>query len=166
MGRLFLLFVGVSLVELYLLLRVGAVIGPLGTLALILVTGAVGAALARREGLRVLHRLRQDMEAGRLPTDAAMDGVCVLVAGALLITPGVLTDLLGFGLLTAPFRAVLKAAIRRRLGSAVRSGHVSVHTVDFGPPPGARRPEAFDALGRGPVIDVTPIRRGGEPEEG
>ena len=96
MGRLLFLFVLIPAVELVLLIKIGAAIGALETIALIVITGTVGATLARAQGLSVLHRVQAETAAGRVPTASLLDGVIILVAGALLITPGVLTDIVGF----------------------------------------------------------------------
>ena len=117
--RLLLLFTLVPLVELYLLIRIGGVIGVVPTIAIVVVTGTLGAALARRQGLGVLRRLQEDLAGGRLPTDALMDGLLILVAGAMLLTPGLITDAAGFLLLVPAGRKVvrraLSAAFARRL---------------------------------------------------
>ena len=117
--RLLLLFTFVPLVELYLLIRIGRVIGVVPTIAIVVVTGTLGAALARRQGLGVLRRLQEDLAGGRLPTDALMDGLLILVAGAMLLTPGLITDAAGFLLLVPAGRKVvrraLSAAFARRL---------------------------------------------------
>ena len=96
MGRLLLLFVLVPALELVLLIELGQRIGTLPTLGLIVLTGVVGASLARSQGLRVLQELQRETEAGRLPAEPLVDGALILVAGALLVTPGVLTDAFGF----------------------------------------------------------------------
>ena len=88
MGILLLLFILVPAIELALLLEVGSHLGTLPTLGLIAVTGVVGASLARRQGLAVLRRAQDQMARGELPAGSLADGVMILVAGALLITPG------------------------------------------------------------------------------
>lgn len=86
-----------------------------GTIAIILLTGFVGAALAKHQGWRTWQRLQDEMRQGKPPADALLDGVMILVAGALMITPGVLTDFVGFALLFPPARNLLKARLRKRL---------------------------------------------------
>jgi UPF0716 protein FxsA len=150
MSRLLLLFIAVPAVELALLIELGRQIGTLGTLAIIVVTGAVGAALARQQGLRVLRDLQSEMGAGSLPADALIDGAIILLAGALLITPGILTDVFGFLCLVPATRALGRRALRRRFERAIREGKVVMATnfdAGFAGP---------SAQGRGPVIDVTP----------
>jgi UPF0716 protein FxsA len=116
------LFVGVPLVELALLIEVGRRIGTLTTIALIVLTGVLGAALARHQGLGVLRHMRNELRAGRLPAGSLADGVMILVAAALLVTPGILTDAAGFLCLVPAFRRAVKAAAWRRLERAVRRG--------------------------------------------
>jgi len=120
--RLLLLFTVVPLIELYLLIKIGGVIGVVPTIAIVIGTGVLGAWLARWQGLAVLRRISEEMAAGRLPTDALIDGLLILVAAAVLLTPGLLTDSLGFVLLVPASRAVVRkvvaAAIARRVPEA------------------------------------------------
>ena len=126
MGKLLLLFVVVPAVELVLLIELGARIGSLATLALIVVTGIVGASLARWQGLGVLRQMQAETARGQLPTGSIFDGVVILIAGALLITPGILTDAVGFACLIPGTRRLMKSYLRRRIEHAVREGHVHV----------------------------------------
>ena len=150
MGKLLLLFIAVPAVELMLLIEAGKRIGTLETLALIVVTGIVGASLARREGLRVLTRVREQLNTGAVPGDALVDALMILVAGALLITPGILTDAFGFLCLIPAFRQQAKRYLRRRFEQAVASGHVHVNM--HGPGMGSN---AYDDP-EPTIIDVTP----------
>ncbi|MBN1908490.1 MAG: FxsA family protein [Pirellulales bacterium] len=117
--RLFLLFTLVPLAELTILLWIAHRTGWLFTLALVIVTGVVGASLARREGLRCWQGARQRLAQGEMPTDSLLDGLMILLAGALLITPGVLTDLFGFSLLLPPARRVFRRWLSTRLKARV-----------------------------------------------
>ncbi|MCH2170768.1 FxsA family protein [Myxococcota bacterium] len=128
MSRLVALFVLVPMLELALLIEVGRIVGTLGTLALIFCTGIGGATLARRQGLRTLGQIQRDLQGGRLPGDALIDGALILLAGALLVTPGVLTDLFGFACLIPGTRDRLKEAVRKRLDREVQSGRIHVNT--------------------------------------
>jgi UPF0716 protein FxsA len=118
--RLIALLIFVPLVELALLLWMAQYVGWLWTLALVIVTGTVGAWLVRWQGFRILWRVREDLTAGRLPTDGLIDGVLVLAAGLLLLTPGVLTDLAGFSLLIPPCRRFVRWRLRRMVQSRFR----------------------------------------------
>ncbi len=104
-GGLVLLFLLVPAAELLLLIYLGKIMGFWPTAALILSTGVLGAWLARREGFRVLGRIQREMEQGRMPAKELFEGLMVLVAGAFLLTPGLLTDISGFLLLIPPLRA-------------------------------------------------------------
>ncbi len=114
LGRLLLLFTVVPLVELVLLLNIAGKTSPQFTLGLVLATGVAGAALARHEGLRCWRRVHEKMAAGEFPGDPLLDALMILVAGALLVTPGVLTDLVGFALLLPMFRRIVKRRLKDR----------------------------------------------------
>lgn len=139
--KLLLLFTIVPIVELALLLEIGRRLGTLPTLALIVVTGFAGALLAKRQGLGVVRRVRSEMAAGQMPGAAIVDGVIILVAGALLITPGVLTDVFGFLCLVPATRRLMRVWLWRALSRAVRQGatRIDVH-FGPGPPPDAQPP--------------------------
>lgn len=103
---LLLLFIVVPFTELALLLKLAEVTGVLHTLLLVIVTGLIGTWLTRSQGLQTYRKLQEALSAGKMPTDPLIDGVLILIAGALLLTPGILTDLFGFSLLipfTRPF---------------------------------------------------------------
>ncbi len=121
--RLLLLLTIVPLVELMILLRIAEWVSWQTTIMLIVITGVVGAWLARREGIKALARIRDDLAAGVVPTNAVVDGALILAAGLVLVTPGLLTDLCGFALLIPPFRRW----VRRRLAEAFKKRMVIVH---------------------------------------
>ncbi len=104
---LILLFIAIPLIELYLLLVVGDWIGAWPTVGLVIVTGVIGATLARMQGLKVFGDIQFDLSVGNVPTDNLLSGALVLAAGLLLITPGLLTDVAGF--------AMLVPSVRRRI---------------------------------------------------
>lgn len=134
MFRLAVLFLVVPLVELALLIQIGERVGLLPTIALVVVTGVVGGLLARHQGLSTWRKFNNRLAGGKLPGQELADGVIILVAGALLITPGLLTDLAGLcGLL--PFtRRPLQQIIMRRLTTSV--GGFSAMVFDQGKPSG------------------------------
>jgi UPF0716 protein FxsA len=133
MLRLLLLFTLVPAIELALLIEVGRRIGTLPTLGLILLTGVVGATLARYQGIAVLRRMQAELAEGRLPAASLLDGVIILIAAALLVTPGILTDAVGFALLVPLTRAGIRRLMRRWLERALREGRANV-VISFGPP--------------------------------
>lgn len=114
-GILGLAFLVVPFVELFILLRVGSSIGAVNTIVLLVVVSVVGAALVKREGFAVLRAAQARMAAGSVPGRELIDGVMILFAGALLLTPGFLTDLLGILLLLPPTRAVLRRSVTASL---------------------------------------------------
>ena len=123
-GRLFLLFTIIPLIELYLLIKVGSIIGALNTILLIIGTGMLGAYLAKLEGLRTLKQIQQNLNQGIMPAEELLDGVIILVAGLMLITPGILTDVAGFLLLIPQTRFAFKRWLRRRFDHMVAAGNV------------------------------------------
>ncbi len=132
LSRLFLLFVVVPVVELMLLIQVGQWIGLLPTLLIVLGTGAAGAALARREGLRTLMAIQTEMAAGRMPGSSLLDGAAILIGGAFLLTPGILTDLVGFSLLMPVTRGWMKRRMAKFIERQVQNGGMNVRVVGFG----------------------------------
>lgn len=167
-GRLFLLFTLVPLLELALLIRIGEWLGVVPTVTLVLVTGVVGAGLARREGVRTWGRVQDELAAGRVPGGELLHALMVVVAGAFLVTPGVLTDVAGLGLLVRPLRELVIGRLRRSLERRVEEGTVRV----FGTGSLGRDPRGSDARERAgePKAPEGPdgwYRRGsGEEEDG
>lgn len=123
--RLFLLFTLVPLVELMLLIRIGGLIGLLPTLTLVVMTGAAGAWLARAEGLRSWIAVQTELARGRIPGEELVHGVLVLIAGIVLVTPGVLTDIAGLILLVRPIRRSLIGRLRDRITRQLEEGAVA-----------------------------------------
>lgn len=113
--KLFLLFTAVPLLELALLIRVGQEIGVFNTLAIVVITGAAGAWLARAEGLGVLRRIRESIHAGLPPSTELIDGALILAGGILLLTPGLVTDAAGLLCLIPPTRRVLRGWVVQRI---------------------------------------------------
>ncbi|MDX1531555.1 MAG: FxsA family protein [Rhodothermales bacterium] len=141
-GRLLLLFTAVPVVELVLLVWLGEQIGFWPTVALIIGTALVGTTLAHREGLAAWHRFQQRLQSGGLPGKELTDGLIILVAGALLLTPGVLTDVVGLLGLLPPTRALLRRALSKRLQRGLLGG--DVHVASFGGPPPPPAPDVVD----------------------
>lgn len=105
----------VPLVELALLLEVGRHIGTWRTVALVVITGMVGAVVSSREGTAVFARIRGEVMHGQIPSGTLLEAGLVVAGGLLLLTPGLLTDVLGFACLLPPSRLTLKAWILRRV---------------------------------------------------
>lgn len=124
LGYLLLLFILVPALEILVLLQASEAIGLLPTFGVVILTGVAGAYLARQQGLGVLRRINADMREGRAPTGRLLDAAMILIGGVLLLTPGFLTDALGFLLLLPPTRAVFKRLARRWLERQIESGYI------------------------------------------
>lgn len=143
---LVLLFVLVPLLELGILIEVGSRIGALATIALCLSTAALGGALVRAQGAAVLRTLRRQLDLGRLPVAEAFHGICLLLAGLMLLTPGFVTDTIGFLLLVPQVRSRIYETLRQRIAVEVAGGppgrpqprviEVEYEEIDDEPPPG------------------------------
>ena len=107
-----LLFVVTPLVELAILIYLGTLIGALNTILIVVITGLLGAFLARKQGLATLSRIRNSIEQGILPSGELFQAVLILIGGLLLLTPGLITDLIGFALLIPQTRNVVTRWLR------------------------------------------------------
>lgn len=136
LGRLFLLFTAVPLLELWLLMHVSAVVGLPATIAMVLSTGMLGAALARREGTRALSSWQESLARGEAPKEGIAAGLLILVGGIFLVTPGVLTDAAGLALLLPPVRRALANVLVKRVGQGVQFQQFPASP--FGGPHGTR----------------------------
>lgn len=119
-----LLFVAVPFAELFVILQVGQSVGALNTIGLLVLVSVVGAWLVKREGFGVLRRAQAQLDAGRVPATELIDGVLIMFAGALLLTPGFLTDCVAILLLLPPVRVALRAYARRRLAHRIVVGRI------------------------------------------
>lgn len=126
-ARLLLAFIAIPFIELVLLLRMAEATSWSITLIIVVVTGLIGSFLARREGLAAIRRFQVALAEGRMPGREIQDGLMIAFAAALLLTPGLLTDGLGFALLTPPGRKFIGEMLRRRY-----AGKFQVHTNGFG----------------------------------
>ncbi len=140
LGILILLFCVVPFVELYLLFALSGEIGAGWTLMIVVSTGVVGASLARMQGFQVLQKIQTELSGQRMPTISLVDAAMILVAGALLLTPGILTDLFGFSLLIPPIRAVYRRGLIWYFRRHVRVEVVGTHSQQ--PRPGDQIIEA------------------------
>jgi len=141
-GVLLLLFLVVPIVELAVIVQVGQAIGTLPTIGLLVVMSVVGAWLMKREGLGVLRRAQRQVREGRVPSREVADGFLIVLGGALMLTPGFVSDIVGMALLLPPVRAVIRPALLARL-------QVMALGAAFGAGGGGRR-----GGGRSGAIDV------------
>ena len=125
-AKLLLLFTLGPLVELYLLLELGRRVGPGPTVILVLATGFFGVFLARAQGFLVLRRIIEDLRCGEMPGDELLNGVMVLIGGAFLLTPGLISDTVGFLLLIPATRNRVKKVVLRKLKRALDEGTLRI----------------------------------------
>jgi UPF0716 protein FxsA len=119
LALLVLVFLVMPLIELAVIIKIGAAIGVLDTVGLLVLSSIVGGWLMKREGLGVLRRMQAAVNAGRVPGKELADGALILLGGALMVAPGFVTDILGMLLLLPPVRAVVRAVVRRRIAARV-----------------------------------------------
>ncbi len=110
--RLLAVFIVIPLIELIILVKVGSYIGLWPTILIVVLTGIVGAALARYQGFIIINKIRSDVSSGRVPARELIDGLLVLIGGIVLLTPGFITDICGFFLLIPFTRNLIKGFVR------------------------------------------------------
>lgn len=120
--KLFLAFTAIPFIEIYLLIKVGSFIGAFNTVVIVILTGLLGAWLARLEGIRTMTRVRESLDRGELPAEEMLDGMLIFMAGAVLLTPGFITDLAGLGILIPKTRYWFKRWLRKRFDEWLSRG--------------------------------------------
>jgi UPF0716 protein FxsA len=118
-------FIVMPILELWLLVKLGGHYGIIPTLLLVVATGIAGAWMARTQGVMVLLSIQREMAQGRMPAPQMIDGVMILVAGVLLLTPGLITDAAGFLLLVPPVRVMIRGWLRRKLERKLHEGNLT-----------------------------------------
>jgi UPF0716 protein FxsA len=126
MKYFFLFLIIVPAAEIGILLISGQIIGVWQTILMIILTGFLGAYLAKQQGLETLRKTQEQLRMGRMPGDAVLDGVCILVGGTLLLTPGFVTDFLGILLLAPPTRKFFKILILKAFRQWIDKGNIKV----------------------------------------
>ena len=124
--KLIFLFIIIPFIEMLILIKLGQELGFWTTLVIIVITGVVGAALTRMEGIKVIIRIKDQLREGNLPGEELVDALLILIAGVLLITPGLLTD--GFGLLIIlpRIRSYIKRWVRNKMREMLEDGSIGV----------------------------------------
>ncbi|MDF1722187.1 MAG: FxsA family protein [Minwuia sp.] len=149
-----LLFIGTPIIEIAVFIQAGDLIGLWPTLAIVLITGVAGTFLLRTQGYGVIGRIRTQVDAGEPPLFEMFEGLCIFAAGLLLLTPGFVTDSIGFLLFLPPFRRLIAGVVARRVKVQVQGGgfHGSPHG---GQGPGGTHPRGGPDRGQGggPIID-------------
>ena len=113
--KLFLAFTIIPIIEIYLLIEIGSMFGALTAVTLVILTGFLGAFLARMQGLQTLYRIQESVREGRMPSGELLDALLIVIAGLVLLTPGFLTDSAGFLLLIPATRNSIKYWLRRQI---------------------------------------------------
>jgi UPF0716 protein FxsA len=148
---LVLLFIVVPIVEIYVIIQVGQAIGALWTIALLVADSILGSVLMRAQGRAAWRRFNEAIAAGRVPAREVLDGVLVIFGGALLLTPGFVTDVFGLTFLLPPTRALIRRLLVRRFAGRIRvSGPPA-------PPPRGTGGSAFDVDGTASEVDPRPL---------
>jgi UPF0716 protein FxsA len=129
--KLILLFTIVPFVELTLLIEIGSHIGTLNTIIIVIVTGIIGAFMARIAGLTVFLKIQENLREGIFPRDELFDGVLILISGAFLLTPGLLTDALGFFLLIPFGRLVVKGWLKEIIKTRIDRNEITYWNNDI-----------------------------------
>ncbi len=113
--KLFLAFTIIPIIEIYLLIEIGSIFGALTAVILVILTGFLGAFLARMQGLQTFFRIQESLREGRMPSGDLLDALLIVIAGLVLLTPGFLTDSVGFLLLIPATRNSIKYWLRRQI---------------------------------------------------
>jgi UPF0716 protein FxsA len=146
-----LLFILVPIAELYVIIKVGEAIGLVATLALLVADALLGSLLLRQQGRAAWVRFNRALAENRLPHKEVFDGVLIIMGGALLLTPGFLTDVVGLILLIPPTRAAVRALAARRVRRRMARGGITFWTVGRGPRPPRQRPAPGGPRPMGPA---------------
>jgi len=115
--KLFLAFTTIPILEIYILIKIGSIFGAFTSIIMVIFTGFLGAYLARIQGLNTLFRIQESIREGRMPSGELIDALLIVVAGLLLLTPGFLTDTIGFILLIQTTRNLIKFWLQKKIKS-------------------------------------------------
>jgi len=124
--KLFALFIVTPVVEMALLIELGKRIGTLQTIGIIVLTGIIGASLAKSQGTRIVRNIKESMSNGEMPHDHLIEGILILIGGALLITPGILTDAAGFMLVIPWTRRLVRDRLKTYFMGRIERMHIDI----------------------------------------
>ena len=122
-ARLLILFIIIPVTELYILIEVGKKIGSLTTIGVIILTGIIGAYLVKGQGFMILRKIQNDLNEGIMPGDSLIQGAIILAGGILLLTPGFVTDIVGFIFLIPVSRNIVKKYLLKWLKGKMKEGN-------------------------------------------
>jgi len=129
--KLFLLFTCIPIVELYFLMKLGSVVGAFNTILLVLITGALGASLAKTQGFMIISQIKDMLSKGELPAEEMVEGLLILIGGVALLTPGLITDITGLAII-APFtRKPIAAYLMRYFSDKIDKNNESQVIIDI-----------------------------------
>jgi UPF0716 protein FxsA len=124
--KLFLAFTLIPVLEIYLLIKLGTYLGALNTVIIVILTGIIGAYLAKLEGLHTMTKVREGLNRGEMPAEGLLDALLILVAGIVLLTPGFLTDLAGLLILIPQTRLLFKRWLRKKFDAWTKGQQVHI----------------------------------------
>jgi len=127
-GKIFIPFILIPLVELGILIKIGGIIGAFNTVILVVITGIIGATMAQSQGFMIMRQIRLELESGRMPGRSLLNGLFVLIGGIVLLTPGILTDILGFALLVPQVRELAIEKLMKKLSERPLGRNSSYYT--------------------------------------
>jgi UPF0716 protein FxsA len=125
--KLFLIFAVIPMIELALLIKIGSFIGTFNTIIIVILTAVIGAYLVKLEGIGVAYRIQKNMQEGTFPGEELINGMLILIAGAVLLTPGFFTDIMGFLLVFPVSREHIKKAAVRYIKKKMNPDDIEVH---------------------------------------
>jgi UPF0716 protein FxsA len=125
--KLFLAFTIIPVLEIYLLIKLGTVLGALNTVIIVILTGILGAALARFEGLNTMIKIKEGLSRGEMPAEGMLDALLILIAGIVLLTPGFLTDIAGLLILIPQMRTLFKRWLRKKFSDWTQTHQMNVN---------------------------------------
>ncbi|MHB8171003.1 MAG: FxsA family protein [Thermincolia bacterium] len=125
-AKLLLVFTMIPILELILLVKIGTLVGVFPTVLMVGLSGFIGVFLAKTQGLRTIKRIQEQMAYGQLPGDEMLEGGLILAGSLLLLTPGLITDFVGFFLLLPPSRKIIREQLKRKLWKMIQQGQTSI----------------------------------------
>ena len=131
-GILFLLFTVIPALELFFLFKVGSIIGGMNTVFIVIITGIVGAAFAKSQGLSILAKIQNETQKGKIPGDEIIQGLMIFAGGILLITPGFMTDIFGLSLVMPGTRHLLTSMAKALVLKGMKNGNVQFYSTNTG----------------------------------
>lgn len=142
--RLLFLFVMVPLVELSILIKLGKYLGTLNTILIIILTGILGASFAKSQGIGIISKIRNSLNQGKIPGEEMIQGLMILAGGLMLITPGFITDLVGFSLILPQSRKLFAGWLLVYLKKKIQSGRWQVNDSRFHSPDDTNGDDSHD----------------------